>query len=89
MSYWGHHPLYTLGMVYLLIVVVRMVFTWFPLEPGTPAAKVFHYLYVLTEPYLAPFRKVVPPIGSFDVSFIIAFIVLYVVVSYLFSLVVI
>lgn len=89
MSYWLHHPLYTLGMLYLLVLVLRMVFTWFPLEPGSPAGKAYHWMYVVTEPYLAPFRKVVPPIGPMDISFIIAFVVLYVVSSFLLSLVVV
>jgi YggT family protein len=87
MSYWAHHPLYTLGMLYLLALVVRMVFTWFPIEPGSTAARLYRWLYLATEPYLAPFRKLVPPMGSFDISFILAFIVLYVVSAYLLSLV--
>ena len=57
-----HHPLYTLGLIYLLILVLRAVLSWFPIQPGTALATVNHWLSVVTEPVLAPFRKVIPPL---------------------------
>ena len=33
-------------------------------------------LYDVTEPFIAPIRQVVPPIGMFDLSFIVAIILL-------------
>jgi YggT family protein len=46
-----------------------------------------HWLYVLTEPYVAPFRRVIPPAGMFDISYMIAVLVVLLVTFYLFPLV--
>lgn len=89
MSSWLTHPLYTLGMIYLLMMLVRAVLSWFPLEPGSPASRARRWLTVATEPVIAPFRKVIPPIGVFDISFLVAFLVVYLVTSYILWLVVV
>ncbi|MDA8300263.1 MAG: YggT family protein [Actinomycetota bacterium] len=89
MRTWATHPLYTLGMIYLLLMLLRAVLSWFPIEPGSMASRARHWLTVVTEPVIAPFRKIIPPVGIFDLSFLIAFLVVYVVTSYLLSLVVI
>jgi len=39
-------------------------------------------LYVVTEPVLRPFRKVIPPLGIFDVSYMVALLVVWVVTNY-------
>jgi YggT family protein len=89
MSRWATHPLYTLGMLYLLAMLVRAVLSWFPLEPGTPVSRARRWLTAVTEPVIAPFRKVIPPIGLFDISFLVAFLVVYLVTSYILWLVVV
>ncbi len=89
MSRWASHPLYTLGMVYLLMMLVRAVLSWFPLEAGSPTSRARHWLTVITEPVIAPFRMVIPPVGVFDISFLVAFLVVYVVTSYVLWLVVV
>jgi YggT family protein len=89
MRTWATHPLYTLGMIYLLLMLVRAVMSWFPIEPGSTASRIRHWLTTATEPVIAPFRKIIPPVGMFDISFLIAFLVVYVVTSYLLWLVVI
>jgi YggT family protein len=82
-----HHPLYTLGLIYLLILVLRAVLSWFPIQPGTGLATVNHWLSVVTEPVLAPFRKVIPPVGVFDISYMVALLVVWVLTTYVFYLV--
>lgn len=72
-----------------MAMLLRAVLSWFPLEPGSPASRARHWLAVLTEPVIRPFRKVVPPVGIFDISFLIAFLVVYLVTSYVLSLVVV
>ena len=86
---WFTHPLYTLGMIYLLMMLVRAVLSWFPLQPGSQASRARHWLTLATEPVIAPFRKIVPPLGIFDISFFIAFLVVYLITSYVLSLVVV
>lgn len=61
--------------VYLVILAARAVFSWFP--PGEPGSFTFglaRLLFELTEPVLAPARRVIPPAGMFDLSFILVFL---------------
>jgi YggT family protein len=52
--------------IYLLIVLVRIVMSWFPLQPGGAAAQIAGVLITITEPVLGPLRRVIPsvPIGG-------------------------
>lgn len=65
--------------VYLFILLARAVTSWFPVRPGTPFATVTRVLLDLTEPVLAPIRRVIPPAGMFDLSFMVLFFGLVVV----------
>ncbi len=89
MSALVHHPLYLLGVIYLIILVLRAALSWFPVQPGTELARVNHWLLVVTEPFLAPFRKVIPPMGMFDISYLVALLVMWLVTQYLLALVVV
>jgi YggT family protein len=60
--------------VYLLVLLARAVMSWFPVRPGTGLASFLHVLMQLTEPVLAPVRRVIPPAGMFDLSFIVVLI---------------
>ena len=42
-------------------------------------------IFTLTEPVLAPFRRIVPPVGMIDLSFLVAFIVVEIIVSQVLS----
>lgn len=74
-------PLYVLGQIYILILVVRAVFSFFPYSSDSPLNPVRRVVTTLTEPVLAPFRRLIPPVGMFDVSFIVAFLVVEVIVQ--------
>ena len=54
--------------VYWLIVLARVLLSWFPVRPGTPIASAYVVLRDLTEPVLAPLRRVIPPVGMLDMS---------------------
>jgi YggT family protein len=54
--------------VYIVIVFARVMLSWFPLRPDTPMASINHVLLQLTEPVMAPLRRVIPPAGMFDLS---------------------
>ena len=51
--------------IYLIfaIVLISAVFSW--VSPQAPAAFVFHSL---AEPFLRPFRRIIPPISNVDLS---------------------
>ena len=56
-----------------IAILVRVLLTWFPVDPSNPIIRI---LYDVTEPILAPFRKVIPRIGMFDLSPIAAMLVI-------------
>jgi YggT family protein len=84
-SFHGSNPLYDLGQIYLLIMLVRAVLSWFPYSPDSPLNPVRRVVFTLTEPVLAPFRRIIPPVGMLDLSFLVAFIAVYLVVNFVFA----
>jgi YggT family protein len=67
--------------VYLLVLLARAILSFFPVRPGTGLASLQHVLLQLTEPVLAPVRRIIPPAGMFDLSFLVVFIALQIVIS--------
>jgi YggT family protein len=67
--------------VYLLVLFARAILSWFPVRPGTGLSSFLHVLMQLTEPVMAPVRRVIPPAGMFDLSFIVVFIGLEIIIS--------
>jgi YggT family protein len=66
---------------YLVVLGVRAVMSWFPVRPGTPLSTLYGILLDLTEPVLAPLRRIIPPAGMFDLSFMVLFFVLIILRS--------
>jgi YggT family protein len=67
--------------VYLVILAGRAVLSWFPMRHGSFFASVYSLLVDLTEPVLRPVRKVIPPAGMLDTSFIVVFFVLVIALN--------
>jgi YggT family protein len=61
---------------YMVVLFARAILSWFPVRPGTPWASVYGVLLDLTEPVLAPLRRIIPPAGMFDLSFLVLFVAL-------------
>jgi YggT family protein len=59
--------------VYMLVLFVRAILSWFPIRHGSAWSGVYAIVFDVTEPVLAPLRRVIPPIGIFDLSFIVLF----------------
>lgn len=55
--------------IFTLIFLVRIVLTWYPQIDLTQGP--LKVIYWLSEPALAPTRRVVPPLGGVDISPII------------------
>jgi YggT family protein len=51
--------------LYSLVVLVAVVISWINLDRRQPLATI---VYRLTEPVLAPIRRVLPPIAGLDFS---------------------
>src|SRR5205814_10447287 len=60
--------------LYTLMIFLRILFSY--LATGYPNRWV-RLLYRSTEPLLAPLRRLIPTVGMFDVSPIVAFVILY------------
>jgi YggT family protein len=75
------NPVCAIANLYLLCFMLRAVMSWFPISPGSPVLPLVRFLARITEPVLAPFRRVIPPMGMFDVSFLVAFVVLSIVIN--------
>jgi YggT family protein len=67
--------------VYLVVLAGRAVLSWFPVRAGSPLIPIIRLLADLTEPVLRPFRSIIPPVGMFDLSFMIVFFLLFIVRS--------
>ncbi|MCA1593240.1 MAG: YggT family protein [Acidobacteria bacterium] len=66
------HLLYGLLAVYSLLIFMRIVFSWVV----GPSNRVLHFLIRATEPIMGPFRRIIPPLGMFDISPIIVLLLL-------------
>jgi YggT family protein len=62
-SFFGN-ILYAFIALYILAIFARIVFSWV----ANPHSRVLHFLIRVTEPVLAPFRRVIPPVGMMDIS---------------------
>jgi YggT family protein len=73
---------------YVLIIFARVILSWFPLSPGSALIPVVRVLNALTEPVLAPIRRVLPApqVGSMgiDLSPLIVLLVLQILILPLF-----
>jgi YggT family protein len=67
----------SLIQLYVLLLVVRVVMSWFPISPNGPAETVAGFLYMVTDPVLVPLRRLLPPVRmgamALDLSPIVAF----------------
>ena len=66
--------------VLTLVIVARVILSWFLLRPTNRLAII---LYQLTEPFLAPLRRIIPRIGMFDFTPLVAIILLQLIASFL------
>ena len=48
--------------IYLILILARIVLSWFPISSGGLLASAYGLLYSATEPVLGAVRRVVPPL---------------------------
>ncbi|SHN15225.1 YggT family protein [Gracilibacillus kekensis] len=69
-----HQILAYVMMLYSYAIIIYILMSWFP---GARESSIGQMLGSIVEPYLEPFRKIIPPIGGMiDISPIVAIIVL-------------
>jgi YggT family protein len=77
------HPVSWLLQLYIIVVFLRVILSWFPISPDSPIATVYRFVYAVTEPVLGPIRRVMPGVGvggmGLDFSPIIVLLVLQII----------
>jgi YggT family protein len=63
---------YGIGFL-ILAMIVRAFASWFRLDERYA---IIRFLARITDPFIEPIRRLIPPIGMFDMAFIIAFFML-------------
>ncbi|MGA2392755.1 MAG: YggT family protein [Candidatus Lustribacter sp.] len=62
--------------LYIIIMLVYALVSWVPSLRG----RWTDYVAMLVEPVLAPVRRIIPPMGGLDISFLVVIIVIQLVV---------
>lgn len=65
--------LFTLLMTYFVLIIARVIVSWIGGQSNHP---IIPLIYQLTEPVLRPFNRLIPAIGGFDLSPLLALIAL-------------
>lgn len=58
---------------YSWALIIYILMSWFP---NARESSIGQFLAKICEPYLEPFRRIIPPLGMIDISPIVAIIVL-------------
>ncbi|MGI8916967.1 MAG: YggT family protein [Pyrinomonadaceae bacterium] len=69
------YVLYGMLAFYSLLIFMRIIFSWVMVSHSNP---VMRFLVNATEPLMGPLRRIVPPVGRFDISPIVAFIIIWI-----------
>lgn len=59
--------------IYSFALIIYIFMSWFP---GARESAFGEFLTKICEPFLEPFRRIIPPIGMIDISPIVAILVL-------------
>lgn len=65
-----------LCLVLTIAIFIRAILSWFAVSPNN---KLVVILYEITDPILSPLRRIIPPVGGFDFTPLIAIILLQVI----------
>ena len=68
--------------LFILVLIVRAIFSWFPGMLYTQAGR---FVVLATDWYLAPIRRVIPPVGGLDLSFLVGILILYALQNFVVS----
>ena len=60
--------------IYMILLIVRSLFSWLP--PRHRHNEFYRFLFAITEPVLAPARRILPPTGGMDFSPIVVIVIL-------------
>jgi len=61
----------TLLTIFIVILFLRAVLSWFPVAPGSFLTQINDVLRFLTDWAVVPLRNIIPPAGMIDISFLV------------------
>ncbi len=67
--------IYGLVTIYIMLVFIRIILAYTTLGYGN---RFMRFLINVTEPLLGPLRRMVPTVGMFDISPLVAFVILWI-----------
>lgn len=68
--------------IFIFIVFIRGILSWFP---GMLYTQFGRIVVIATEWFLGPIRRVIPPVGGLDISFLVAILLLYAIQAFISS----
>ncbi|HJP15858.1 MAG TPA: YggT family protein [Acidimicrobiales bacterium] len=77
---------YLLGL-YALILIIRVVMSWFPISPHGVGATIAGFLYLVTDPVLLPVRRIMPALRIGSVGLDLAPMAVFFLITLLRSLI--
>lgn len=73
--------------VWRLLIIARIIFSFFRPAYGSPLARLAYVIEAVTEPVLAPIRRLLPPMVGLDFSPLLSLLLMELIGSLLFRLV--
>ena len=65
---------------YLIVILIRVVFSWISPFPTNPVSRL---AWALTEPVLAPIRRTLPPVSGIDLSPLVVWLAVIILLGFL------
>ena len=65
---------------YLVVILIRVVFSWVSPFPTNPVSRL---AWQLTEPVLAPIRRTLPPMSGIDLSPLVVWLAVIILLGFL------
>lgn len=67
--------------LFVLLIFLRVVLSWFPVDPRGPVGQIARLVGRATDPVLVPVRRYLPAAGPLDLSPIVVWLFLTIVVQ--------
>ena len=73
---------YLLGL-YALVLIIRVVLSWFPINPNGVGATIAGFVYFATDPILLPLRRVMPALRIASVGLDLAPMAVFFLITFI------
>jgi YggT family protein len=71
-----HFVVQAVFIILIIALFIRVILSWFRVTERNPFMRTLAYI---TDPVLAPARRLIPPIGMIDISYFVAWFALLIV----------